>query len=455
MPLTGMSPVAFPGIHQSDPRQEGEAVRTILTGRPLLVDSHEGWLMDRRSRPRCTTLFLAPALAALAAPSLAGCGDGSPGPSVSSAPRTGCVTDFDENTDYFPDKTRIRDAKGFSVEYHRSYKVVTVKESTQAGPAETYVLVQCGAPDPRLTGDLAAARRISVPVTRIASSSTTQLPGLDLLGALDTVVAVGSPDLVNTTKAADLIRSGKISGFSNDSGEVNVEKVAAARPDLYMAGGMDGDVLSKLVELKIPVVADSAWLEQSPLGRAEWLKYEALFLNAEKKAEQEYSTISDNYHRTQGLARGAKNRPAVLTGKQHDGTWQRAGGRSYVAAYIADAGGDYVFADTTGTGTSPVDVETVLARGAKAPFWLNAEMTRGWRSTADVVKEDSRYASLRAVKEDSVWSPVRRINDAGGNDYWESGVLHPDVVLEDLVAILHPELLPDHEFVYYIRLGSR
>ncbi|MDQ1293702.1 MAG: cobalamin transport system substrate-binding protein [Actinomycetota bacterium] len=410
--------------------------------------------MDRQARLRSATLLLS---SALAAGLLAGCGDGSSvsGSAAGSPSRPGCITDFDENTDYFPDKVRIQDAVGFSVEYHRSYKVVTVKEPTQGGSPETYVLVRCGAPDPKLTGKQAGARRITVPVTRIASSSTTQLPGLEMLGALDTVVAVGSPDLVNNQRAGEMIKSGKISGFSNDSGEVNVEKVAASRPDLYLAGGMDGDVIPKLVELKIPVVADSAWLEESPLGRAEWLKYEALFLDAEKKAEQEYATIARDYRSMQTLAGKAKKRPAVLTGKQYEGTWQRAGGRSYVAAFVRDAGGDYVFADTTDTGTSSVDIETVLARGGRAPFWLNAEMTRGWKSTADIVREDSRFANLEAVRKGAVWSPVRRINQAGGNDYWESGVLRPDVVLKDLVAILHPELLPEHEFVYYVRLGSR
>jgi iron complex transport system substrate-binding protein len=410
--------------------------------------------MDRQSRHRSAILFLS---SALAAGLLVGCGDGSSvsGPTADSSARPGCVTDFDESTDYFPDKVRVRDAVGFSVEYHRSYKVVTVKEPTRGGSPETYVLVQCGAPDPKLSGKEAGARRITVPVTRIASSSTTQLPGLEMLGALDTVVAVGSPDLVNNQRAGEMIKSGKISGFSNDSGEVNVEKVAASKPDLYLAGGMDGDVVPKLVELRIPVVADSAWLEENPLGRAEWLKYEALFLNAEKKAEQAYATIARDYRSTQALASRADERPAVLTGKQHDGTWQRAGGRSYVSAFIRDAGGDYVFADTTDTGTSSVDIETVLARGGEAPFWLNAEMTRGWKSTADIVREDSRFANLEAVREGAVWSPVRRINQAGGNDYWESGVLRPDVVLKDLVAILHPELLPKHEFVYYVRLGSR
>lgn len=385
--------------------------------------------------------------------SLPGCGGaGSATGSATSAGR--CVTGFQSGTDYFPDKVSLVDATGFSVEYHDYYKVVTVARPTPGGASQKYVLVQCGAPQPQLTGDLASAPRITVPVSRVAASSTTQLPAFDLLGHIDAVAAVNSPDLVNTPAVVERIKNGRITGFGNSSGGINVERVIAARPDLYLAGGIDGPVVGKISEAKIPVAADSEWLEPTPLGRAEWVKYVALFVNGEKQATAAFDRIAGAYHSVQAKASAVTGRPTVVVGKQDKGTWYVAGGRSYVAALLRDAGGRYVFAADNSTGSVPVDLETVLAKGASADFWLNAEMTPGWKSAAEVTGEDPRYGKLAALGTGNVWSPVKRVNAAGGNDYWEGGVVHPDLVLADLVAILHPELMPGHEFTYYTKLGS-
>jgi iron complex transport system substrate-binding protein len=385
--------------------------------------------------------------------SATGCQTPSEG-SRTSTERSGCISDFNEGTDYFPDKVSLTDAKGFSVEYHGSYKVVTVAQAVQGGGAERYVLIRCGAPEPRLTGELATARKITIPVRRVASASTTQLPAFELLDRVDSIVAVSTPDLVNTPSVTKKIKDGSVTGFGTSGGEVNVERVVAARPDLYLAGGMDTAAAKKVAAAGIPVVADSAWLEETPLGRAEWVKYFSLFLDREKEASDAYATIAAAYRDVEHLAAKATSRPTSIAGRQYKGTWYVPAGHSYVAALLRDAGSDYVFADVPGTGSVTVDMETVLAKGSSARYWLNAEMTAGWRTTADAVAEDPRYARLTALRAQAVWSPVRRVNAAGGNDYWESGVVRPDLVLKDLAAIFHPDLLPGHQHYYYVKLGS-
>jgi iron complex transport system substrate-binding protein len=453
-----MSPVALVRIRPIQPSKEGRVGGTGSLAWPSF-GSHEGWPMDLGPMPRsdhrvAPFRIAVPVVAvAMTLASLAGCSDGSASRSASTR-AGGCISDFQEGSDYFPDKVTPSDATGFTVEYHNSYKVVTVAQTSQGGPSAKYVLVQCGAPQPNLSGDLAAAQRITIPVARVASSSTTQLPAFDLLGSLDAIAAVSTPDLVNTAAAVERIKAGKVTGFGSNSGEISVEKVIAAHPDVYLAGGMDDSVLGKIKEAKIPVVADSAWLEATPLGRAEWIKFFALFVDQEQRATKAFGTIAANYHTARARAQAAAGKPTVLTGKQYKGTWSVAGGQSYVAAFLKDAGASYIFADTPGTGSKSLDMETVLAKGASAQFWLNAEMTRGWTSAADVTKDDPRYGNLAALRQGNVFSPVKRVGAGGGNDYWESGVVHPDVVLADLIAILHPELMPNHTFEYYAKLGS-
>src|SRR5215813_4311554 len=104
----------------------------------------------------------------------------------------GCVDHFDAAVDYFPDKVTVEDAHIFAVEYRRSFKVVTLREPYPGGPAEKYVLLQCGAPKPALTGELAGAQIVPVPITSLYAASTTHLPMLVDLGRLDVLTGVSA-----------------------------------------------------------------------------------------------------------------------------------------------------------------------------------------------------------------------------------------------------------------------
>jgi iron complex transport system substrate-binding protein len=87
--------------------------------------------------------------------------------------------------------------------------------------------------------------------------------------------------------------------------------------------------------------------EPTALGRAEWLKYMALFLNEERKAQAVYGAMKHRYLAlsARAAARPEAERPLVMTGRSTRGQFSIAGGRSYVAALITDAGGRYAWAD--------------------------------------------------------------------------------------------------------------
>lgn len=403
---------------------------------------------------------LAPAsLAVCAAIILVGCQSQTQQPMASSSgtSSTGdnpssCITDFDAEKDYFPSKTSFTTATGITVEYHKSYKIVTVKEPSKGVASESYVLVQCGAPEPQLEGDLAKAATIQIPVKKIAASSTTQVPVLQMLEASEQVVGVATPEFLYDGPIKDAVAAGKVKGYANQDGSINVEQVIALTPDLFLSGGMEDPSYTKLRESKIPVVADTSWLDTSPLGRAEWLKLSALFLNKEAKAAELFSKIETDYKAVAAKAANVETRPGVLWGQENQGSWFLPGGQSYAAVFMEDAGADYVFKDRPGTGSDPVGMEQVLAEGTKAEFWLNAQATPKWKTTAEMVAADSRYANIAAVKKGNVWNPTLRVNDAGGNDYWQQGTVRPDLVLADQVAIVHPELMPDHTFVFYQKM---
>ncbi len=365
----------------------------------------------------------------------------------------GCVDRFDPAVDYFPDKVTVEDARDFSVEYRRSFKVVTMREPYPGAPPERYVLLQCGAPAPALTGDLVGAQVVQVPITSLYAGSTTHLPLLVDLGRLDVLTGVARlSDLVGD-EVVKRAATGQVREFAAKT-VIDPELVVANPPSVLMTGGALSASLATIRSAGVPVVANTEWLEPTALARAEWIKYVALFLNEERHAQQIYSAMKGRYRALSAKATATPRDtwPLIMTGRSTRGTFVIAGGRSYVAALIADAGGRYVWADNTATGAPTVELEAQISRAANADFWINGG---GWKSLATMREDEPRYAEFKAYREGQVWVYERRLTPSGGNDYWARSVSHPDLVLADLVKIFHPSLVADHAFEWYMQVPAR
>jgi len=364
----------------------------------------------------------------------------------------GCVGGYDATKDYFPEKVTIDDAMNFSVVYHRSYKVVTVR-NTSGTSEERYVLVQCGAPVPKLEGDLVGAQVATVPVASIYSASTTHLSLLVDLGRLDVLTGVSNVKHLVGDEIVKRAKSGQVREFARVS-VIDAELVVSQRPGLFMTAGMASAPLSVIRGAGIPVVATHEWLEPTALARAEWLKYMALFLNEERAAQRLYGEIKGRYRSLSARATAVPDdaKPLVMTGRGTRGDFVIAGGRSYVAALIKDAGGRYVWADNASQGSATIDLETQIRRARDADVWINGG---GWSSLLAMVKDEPRYSEFKSYRSGQVWVYERRLTPSGGNDYWSRAVSHPDLVLADLVKMFHPRLAPAHQFQWYLQVPAR
>ena len=361
--------------------------------------------------------------------------------------RDGCVDSYDPAIDYFPQKLSVEYASGFDVEYNRNYKVVTVTNPWQgAQESFRYLLVQCGTPAPQ---DVEGAV-IEVPVDNIIAMSTTYLPTIEDLGLIDRLIGLDS--YVWTTNAAVQARiaSGDIAEIGSGAG-VNVELTLDLDPALVMTYGIglaDFDTHPVLLEAGIPVALSGDFVEQNPLGRAEWMKFIALFFNREADAAAQFDVIDAEYHAVAELTATLAERPSVLLGSVYNGTWYVAGGESYMAKMLADAGADYLWSGEGNVGALPLDFESVYAVAADVDFWLNPDSSF-WFSAEDVLESDPRYGDFAPLKLGKLFNNNAKVNDHGGNAYYEEGAAHPERVLKDLVKILHPHLLPDHELSFY------
>ena len=350
--------------------------------------------------------------------------------------------------DPFPDKASIRYAKGFTVEYYNTHKLLTVSDPWKdARQTFQYVLVPRGNPRPQ---GYKPSQYIEIPLRSIVTMSTTYLGQLRDLGELDTLIGHSNFKHVNTVEAVKMIDEGKIQEVG-EGASVNVELLMDLSPDLIMTYGLGNvyDSHSKLLEAELPTVINAAYMEQTPLGRAEWLKFIALFYDKEAEAEKIFTATENSYHRLRNKAEQYADRPTVLLNAPFNGKWWVAGGQGYVAAFLKDAGARYLWEDIPSSGSQVVDFEVVYERAIDADFWLNPGQ---WKSLKDGMRSDERLTEFRAFQEGRIYNNNARVNEYGGNDYWESGTTHPDLILSDLIEIFHPELLPDHELVYYQKL---
>jgi len=371
---------------------------------------------------------------------------------ASGAPGTvdanGCITDYQPGVDYFPVKSEIKYATNFSISYHDSYQVLTVPQPTEGGAAAEYVLVKCGAPSPELTGDLAGAQVVTTPVTSLYSASTTHLPFLVELDALDTLTGVGTKGFISEKQVQDRVAEPGVVEFA-PSGTVDAEAVIAGKPQALITAGYDDPAYAVFESAGIPVLANADWLENAPLGRAEYVKYFAALTGTAQLAAQAFDQVEQSYRQIADSAANAA-KVSVVPGQPFQGTWYIPGGDSYTTRLIEDAGGTTAWADDTGTGSISTDLETVLAKAGTAPVAL-ASTT--WTAKAEALADEPRLAEFTAYQTGNAWNAAKDVTAAGGNNFYELGVARPDLVLGDLVAIMHPELAPNHDFAFYLQLG--
>jgi iron complex transport system substrate-binding protein len=372
--------------------------------------------------------------------------------------RVGSATSAPENTepavvaDAFAGQINLRYATAFSVEYHEDYKLLTVlRPWRDANTTFTYILLQRGAQPPADTGD---AQVIEIPVRRMASLAATHLTYLDALDDLDALVAIGNAEYVNTPGVVQRLESGETLAVGNGP-DVNIESLLNLNPEMVttLALGNSGkDDYQMLMQRGIKTVVFSDFMEESPLGRAEWVKFIALFFNQEEQAEMIFSGVEERYLKMKELADSVETRPSVLLGFEINGKWNMPGGKSYQASYVKDAGGDYLWAHDDTSGRIPLSFEAVFEKGSQADYWFDQSV--GWRTAEDVLAADPRYRNFQAFSSGRVYNNNARLNATGGNDYNALGLANPDLILADLISILHPDLLPDHDLVFYRPLNE-
>ncbi|HVW61028.1 MAG TPA: ABC transporter substrate-binding protein [Puia sp.] len=343
----------------------------------------------------------------------------------------------------------IKYAQGFTIDYHDGYKLVHVLDR-EGGKTDTleYLLVERGHPAP---SGYPHAQVIPIPVTSIVAMSSTHIGIADFAGVADRITGLGSLQYVNSPIVRANIKAGKTVQVGMDA-NLNNELLISMHPGLVMAGSNPDASTGQykvLTKAGIPVVMNAEWLESTPLGKAEWVKLMAAFVNKEAVVNRKFDSVAKTYEDLVLLGSKAKTHPRVIIGMPFKGTWYLPSGDSYMTHFIRDAGGDYKWADNKGTGSLALSFESAAPEALTADYWMNIGPES---SKEEIAARDIRYTGFRSFKTGQLYNNNKRTNDLGSNDYWESGAVNPQLILEDMISILHPELLPGHILVYYKQL---
>ncbi|MEO1654860.1 MAG: ABC transporter substrate-binding protein, partial [Bacteroidota bacterium] len=291
--------------------------------------------------------------------------------------------------------------------------------------------------------------QINIPIQKLVCLSSTFLEPILMLGEIDKIKGIDNQDHMTNTDILARLKNQEIQEVAK-GGQLDQERILALDKPLIMDSGFgNSDELSQLNSLGVSTVMNIDWQETTPLGRVEWIKYIALFFGKEKEADSIFRHIRQEYLKVKEIAKQAKEKPRVILEVPFQGSWYVSGGNSYSAQMLRDAQADYPWDGDTSRGAIPLDLEAVYPEGRKADFWINLS---SFKDKNSLLQLDKRFEEFKAFQENNLYNHNRISNEKGGNDYWNSGVMNPHLVLSDLVKIFHPELLPTHQLVYYQKL---
>ncbi len=358
----------------------------------------------------------------------------------------GIKTQKTENTQSV-DSLKLTYAKGFAIKFFKNYKEVIVYSPWVKGSeyARYYLVKDINTVTPT------DGTKVKIPLQKIASTSVTHFEFISLLGKINTISGVCSPKLIYNQAIRNRIYKGLISDLG-DAFNINVEKTLQLKPEAVMMSGYNQNdpYAQRVIQAQIPVLFNNEWMETSLLARAEWIKFVGALYDKDKAADSIFSLIEKRYNDIKSKATGIKTKPTIMVGSNFRGTWYMSGGRSFMGKLFADAGANYYFSNDTSSGSLPLNVESVLKDFSQTDIWLNCS----FNSINDLVNADAKHALFNPVKTGRVYNFNKRMLPSTANDFWESSVARPDILLSDVIAILHPDILPHYQLVYAQKLLS-
>lgn len=284
---------------------------------------------------------------------------------------------------------------------------------------------------------------VNVPIERTICMTSLQLSNFTALDAHSVIRGITGTknlfdeDIKSRVKAGDIVKIGM-------EGDFDTELVLAASPDVIFISPFKRGGYDAIKETGITLVPHLGYKELEPLGQAEWIKFVALFLGKEKVANEVFAGIKSRYDAVRALTDSVNDRPTVFSGEMHGGNWYAVGGRNHLAQLFRDAGADYIIKDDN-TGGVNLEFEEMYEKAANADYWRILNSYPDEFSYDALKASEPRNELFKAFKQKRVvYCNMKK------TPYYELAPVQPDVLLKDLVAVFHPELVEsDYQPKFY------
>ena len=335
-------------------------------------------------------------------------------------------------------------AEGFKMTSYPDYTIVEVRNPwNHQRYLQRYVLVDR---DKDIPTQLPSGTLIRIPIQRVVVFTAVHCAVLDELGVIDQVIGVCEPRFINNPTIHSRVREGLIADMG-ESVSPNAEKMIEQDVEVILASPFQNAGYGSVEKTGIPVIECADYMEATPLGRAEWIRLFGLFTGKTVLADSLFYETEARYIEIKDAVANVERRPTLFTEKKYGSNWYVPSGESFMAQLYNDAGADYIFNYLPGSGGTPLSFETVLDKAIHADFWifnysLDSEMT--YQALA---AEYAPYTNFKAFKGKQVYG-----NNTDISLFYEEAPMHPDYLLRELAAILHPELMPGYQLRYFHQL---
>ncbi|MDG1332832.1 MAG: ABC transporter substrate-binding protein [Crocinitomicaceae bacterium] len=334
--------------------------------------------------------------------------------------------------DEVPQEIKIEFAENFHVNSIKGGYELELLDPNSHEVESTYELTY----DHSKSGD----KVIHLPVENIAALSQTSVGMLSKLNSLDVITGISKMDYVHSPELKKRFKAKKISEFGDES-NVPIEKIVQSKTKLiiYSGFGSEFEGEDKLRKLGIQNIPNYEWRETHPLGRAEWVKFLGILINKSDEATTLFNDIKSNYEDLRWKIRNLEDHPQVISGNFYSDQWTAPSGESYMAILFQDAGANYAYRSSKGTGSVFLPIEKVVADNRTSEYWINPGVP-----SKGVLSEMNPKSKFLGAYKNGIYCYSHEMNK-----FWEMSAIEPDFLLEDFIHIFHPEFEPNAKLHYY------
>ena len=300
----------------------------------------------------------------------------------------------------------IKYAKGFDIINEKGTKKLLIKSAYQN--SKELFSYQILNKDKKGARKALIDQEILVPINRIVVTSTTHIPMIELLNEEASIVGFPNSNYISSEKTRHLIDKGNITEIGKES-SLNTEILLDLHPELVVGFGVSSvdKTLTSIQKAGINVIYNGDWLEESPLGRAEWIKFFGVLFDKEKQADSIFKIIETDYLAVKKLALKSGEKATILSGAiMSKDIWNLPAGKSFEAQFLQDANLNYLWKDTKGKGSLSLSFESVFDKAATADFWISPGY---FTSKKQLLESNNLYTKFKPFQNDQIYTTTHSV----------------------------------------------